>query len=238
MRRDERPLRSPEAAAAGGAGSSLLRRAAPLLLAAASALSSCGDWVSVGPFVRCGGACEAPEGLQCGEFGSQYNSKGRCVCAEDARCANYPCELPAESKCFIAGYDADETCVCVSKLKPGTCGQPCAPFDILAGCVGQKYEYNEDGDCACGPAACPCGQVCPGSPEAGCLLLRQYDAKGNCACAPVQCPSCEEKPCCSELCGTECTIPGCVDDGSGSCEGFCSKTSECVQGSQSCSEVP
>src|SRR5262245_28466281 len=104
-------------------------RAIPLLFLflAAFAFFSCGEWVSVGPFVRCGGACEPATSLQCDRSSYKYNRNGSCVCAEDVDCPNYPCELPAEADCFVAGYDASGACVCMAARRPGACGQPCVP---------------------------------------------------------------------------------------------------------------
>lgn len=236
MRRGDGIPKSAEPRAwSAGALRAILGAAGALFVVAAGGSASCGDWVSIGPYVRCGVACEPVDGKQCGRFGHRYNRSGKCVCAQEANCVNYPCSLPEDQGCFIAGFDAKGACVCVTPRKPGACGQPC---DLAGGCGGRVSEYNEHGVCACGPAACPCGQVCPWDMGAECFLLRQYDENGDCACAPVKCPNCEGEPCCSELCGTDCTLEGCVEDGSGSCDGFCSKTNECVKGAQTCAEVP
>lgn len=217
----------------GDGRGSLLYRAALLALSAAFAFTSCGDWVSIGPFIQCGHACEPPPGLQCGQFGAQYSRAGRCVCAEAADCTNYPCQLSHDSGCFVSGFDSTGRCVCVVPLEPGGCGQPCAPAELDPACPSARYEWNTAGECACAPAACPCGQVCPAPPSSDCLILHQYNAHGDCACAPVVCPACADNPCCSALCGSECLIDDC-DPETESCEGFCSKTNECVKGTQLC----
>lgn len=147
-------------------------RAVMVMLAGLIALSSCGDWVPIGPLAQCGERCEPQRVMQCGGADYQYNRFGDCVCAEDAVCRTSPCgQICSEgggAGCPIfRKYDARGECVCGQVSCPGCegepcCGQPCGSACSIKDCVDDGKgscagECSETGECHPEPAIC--GQI-------------------------------------------------------------------------------